>query len=116
MMLDIRLSALGRLGKNPEFKTTSNGHECLTFSVATGIAKDKTIWINCTLWGRRARALKDPLRKGMLVTFTGDLTDLENRNVNIAKIKIIPGQKNRPDDEPSSPQPEPSKEELNQMF
>lgn len=70
-------SFTGRLTQDSELKTTASGLSILSFSVAnnTGYGdKQKTNFINCALFGKRAEGmLKDYLKKGQEVAVTGEL-------------------------------------------
>lgn len=69
-------SVTGNLGKDGELKTISSGEKVLNFSIADSIGfgdKKRTQWINCAIWGKRAEALAQYLKKGMSVTAWGEL-------------------------------------------
>ena len=70
--------AVGSLGKDSEVKTTASGQAVLSFSVANNIGygdKQKTLWVRCTVWGKRAESnLKTFLVKGQQVFVSGELT------------------------------------------
>jgi len=67
----------GRLGRDAELKsvTSSQGATSVcNFSVAVddGYGERKTtIWISCALWGKRADALNQYLKKGQQVVISG---------------------------------------------
>ena len=67
----------GRLGKDAELRRTQNGDPVLGFNVAVddGYGQNKrTLWFRCSVWGKRAEALSDHLKKGSAVTVSGDLS------------------------------------------
>lgn len=72
----------GRLGEDPELKTTHGGQSLLAFSLATeqtwmdrdGEKQKTTEWHRCVLWGRRAEALAKMLHKGQGLVVHGRLT------------------------------------------
>jgi single-strand DNA-binding protein len=72
-----KLIGLGRLGKDPELRYTGgNNTPLLAFSVATSRKVDgseRTTWVDCTVWGKRAEGLANVLRKGSHVYFEGPL-------------------------------------------
>lgn len=80
-MTDIAiLTVTGRLTRDCELKATTGGSSVLEFSLAYNTAKrggsgyeDKVNFIDCSIFGNRAAALADILRKGMKVTVTGTL-------------------------------------------
>ena len=70
-------SFTGRLTRDAEFRSTPSGLSILKFSVAnnTGFGdKQKTNFINCTLFGKRAEGqLRNLLQKGKEVAVAGEL-------------------------------------------
>lgn len=68
---------VGRLGRDSELKNTDKG-EVLSFSLAsdTGFKDNKkTLWLDCSLWGKRATALSEYLKKGTEMTVVGQLSE-----------------------------------------
>jgi len=70
----------GRLGSDPEIRTTSNGTQVTTISVATRRSwkqkdalewTEETTWHRVVCWGSKARALEAIGRKGKTVIVTG---------------------------------------------
>lgn len=75
-----RLCAIGRLGADPETKTTRGGTTVLELRIAIDArAKQGEEWVTLTTWcraslfGRRAEALQRTLAKGDRVGVTGAL-------------------------------------------
>lgn len=69
-----QVTIAGRVGKNPELRRTQNNEPVLNFSVASdvGYGNNKiTLWIECSVWGKRAEALSDYIRTGDPVTVVG---------------------------------------------
>jgi single-strand DNA-binding protein len=73
---------VGRLGKDPEMKTTSNSQMIANVSVATseswndkntGQKQEKTEWHRVTVFGKLAEIVGNHLRKGSQVYFEGKL-------------------------------------------
>ena len=73
---------LGRLGKDPELKTMTNGNKVANFSVATskkwkdkgtGEEKSKTTWHNIVIWGNLADVAARYLHKGDNVYLEGEI-------------------------------------------
>jgi single-strand DNA-binding protein len=65
----------GRLGKDAELKTLSNGTEVCSWSMAydTGYGdKKKSHWVKCAIFGKRATKLAEMLSKGSLVEVVGE--------------------------------------------
>jgi single-strand DNA-binding protein len=72
---------IGRLTRDPEVKTTPNGHNVATFSLATnrywtnqeGKKQDFTEYHNIVAWGRLADISSQYLKKGALLLVEGRL-------------------------------------------
>jgi len=70
---------IGRLGRDPELRTTPSGKSVTSFSVATtnrwkdqnGQNQESTEWHNIVLWGRQAELAKEYLAKGRQVYIEG---------------------------------------------
>ena len=70
------ITIAGNLGKDAELRFLQNGDPVTSFSVADQSGKDKpTIWWNCSMFGKRAEALTDYLRKGSQVTVVGSIAE-----------------------------------------
>lgn len=66
----------GNLGRDPEMRH-HNGDAILNFAIGvqTGTRdKPNTMWVDCTMWGKRAEAVSPYLAKGMRVTVQGPLS------------------------------------------
>lgn len=76
-----RVQIIGRLGRDPEEKTTKNGTHFVVFSVAVdrnwrnrdGEARKETDWFNVEAWGKLGEICKSYLSKGRLVFIEGRL-------------------------------------------
>jgi single-strand DNA-binding protein len=70
---------IGRLGKDPEIRSTPNGTTVCKFSLATddrwtdksGEKQERTEWHNIVAWGKLAEICGQYLRKGKLVYIDG---------------------------------------------
>jgi single-strand DNA-binding protein len=70
---------LGRLGKDPELRSTQSGQRVATFSLATterskdkgGNSTEKTEWHNIVVWGKTAELAAKYLQKGRQVYLEG---------------------------------------------
>lgn len=77
-----KVMLIGRLGKDPELRFTPNGQAVCKFSVATsekwkdkdGELKSRTDWHNVVVWGRRAEACGEHLKKGAQIYVEGKLS------------------------------------------
>ena len=73
---------VGRLGQDPEMRTTKTGTPMCTFNVADnrrytdaeGNQVESTIWVTCTAFGARAESAKNYLKRGQLVYAEGPIT------------------------------------------
>lgn len=72
MYCDVTL--IGRLGKDPETRSTAGGKLVAHFSVATSSGKDQTDWHNVVCWEKTAELAQRYLRRGALVFVTGRLS------------------------------------------
>lgn len=76
-----QVSVSGNLGEDAELRSTRGGTPVLTFALAVnervkqadGTWGDRASWIDCVLFGTRAQALADWLRKGNKVAVQGRL-------------------------------------------
>ena len=67
---------VGRIGKDAELRSTKNGTQVSNFSLAVQVGfgdREKTLWVDCTLWEKQAEALNKFLTKGKMVAVTGEL-------------------------------------------
>ena len=75
------LALSGNLGADAELRCTKGGSAVLTFSLAVtermpngdGTWGDRTGWVDCTMFGKRAESLAPYLRKGTKVAIVGHL-------------------------------------------
>lgn len=72
------MTITGNIGKEPEIKSTSNGTQLASFSVAVRQnRRDEqgnygTDWVNCAVFGNRVSTIQQYFHKGSKVTLTGD--------------------------------------------
>jgi single-strand DNA-binding protein len=94
-----KVMLIGRLGKDPEFRTTPNGIAVASFSLATdekrksesGELTQKTEWHRIVAFRRTAEIARDYLRKGSLIYLEGKLhyDSYENKEgVKVYKTEI----------------------------
>lgn len=75
------MQLIGRLGGDPEMRTTGTGMQVVSFSVATnrqwtgkdGSLQEETDWHNIVAWERLAQICHEHLSKGRLVYIEGRL-------------------------------------------
>ncbi len=76
----INITVAGKLGKDAEIRAAGKDN-VTSFSVASDskYGKEKTtIWIDCSIFGKRGEALAPYLKKGNPVTVVGELTQREH--------------------------------------
>lgn len=68
----------GRLGKNPEVKTTPSGKSVGSFSIAVDRGygdKKRAVWVNIEVWNKTAEAVARLVTAGKRVTVVGELDE-----------------------------------------
>lgn len=78
------LMIAGTVGRDAELRTTGSGQDILGFSVAVDQGKDQNgnkrdaLWVDCSIWGKRARSLESYIKKGTKLTLQGRPTVREH--------------------------------------
>lgn len=81
----------GRVGKDATLRRTQGGGPVLGFSVAVddGYGENKrTLWFDCSVWGKRAEALSQYLTKGTAVAVSGDLSTREHEGKTYLTVRV----------------------------
>jgi single-strand DNA-binding protein len=71
------LMVAGNVGKDAVLRRTQSGEPVLGFSVAVDQGKDKngtkrdSVWVSCSVWGKRAESLERYITKGTKIVVTG---------------------------------------------
>jgi single-strand DNA-binding protein len=71
------MTIAGTVGKDAQLRRTQNGDPVLGFSVAVDQGKDKhgnkrdSVWVQCSIWGKRAESLEAHITKGSKLVLTG---------------------------------------------
>ena len=75
-----KVMLIGRLGKDPDVRYTTNGDAVADISIATSEKfkkgddyQEKTEWHKCVIWGQKAEFAKTYLKKGQLIYVEGKL-------------------------------------------
>ena len=74
-----RIDIMGRLTRDPEYRTTGNGTSVANFSVAverdfkTDSAEKETDFIDCVAWRQTAEFVTKYMKKGSMVVVSGRL-------------------------------------------
>ena len=80
----------GRLARDAELKDLGENKVC-NFSIGSNVGfgdKQKTIWLDCSIWGRRGESLNDSLKKGQQVFISGELSTREYEKDGVAKTAL----------------------------
>lgn len=64
---------IGRLGKDPEVRSTRDGKAVTNISLCTSEAKDQVEWHRVTLWEKAAETAATYLKKGSQIAVEGKL-------------------------------------------
>lgn len=110
-----RVQLIGRLGKEPETRTTSKGTKVCTFSLAVdrrwrgedGVIQHETDWFQVENWGSIAEYCQKHIHKGQLVFVEGRLkTDRyesqgETRYFTKVVVKNLQSLETRSEDHPT---------------
>lgn len=88
--------SVGRLGKDSEIKKTAGGKDFLSFSVAVDERrKGETVtdWWNCSWYGENAIKMAQWLKKGSLISFSGDFAGARiyqnKNNENVVSLDVM---------------------------
>lgn len=80
----------GNIGKDAVVRSTQGGDKVTGWSVAVeerqGQEK-RTVWFDCTLWGKRGEALAQYLTKGTKVAVAGELSTREHEGKTYLTIR-----------------------------
>jgi len=74
------ITIAGNVGKDAETRSTQGGDKVTSWTVAVEErhGQDKrTIWFDCTLWGKRGESLAQYITKGGKVAVSGELSTRE---------------------------------------
>ncbi len=84
----------GRLTHDIEIKTTSNGHEVTTFTVAVRKNNEEASFIDCIAWNKTAKFIAKYFKKGSPIEIDGSIetrnytTKTDNRKIKITEIVV----------------------------
>jgi len=73
----ISMTVAGNVGRDAQLRRTQGGDPVLGFSVAVDMGKNKNgnrlgaVWVNCSIWGKRAESLETYITKGTKLVLTG---------------------------------------------
>lgn len=75
------ITVAGNVGRDAELRSTQSGEKVLGFSVAVeerGGQEKRTLWFDCSVWGKRGEALERHIRKGDKITVAGEFSTREH--------------------------------------
>lgn len=85
------ITIAGRLGKAAELRRLQDGTPVLSFTVAVddGWGKRKrTLWFDCSLFGKRGEPLEQYMPKGTAVAVSGDLSTREYEGKTYLTVRV----------------------------
>lgn len=85
------ITIAGNIGRDATTRTTQGGDKVTGFPVAVEerSGQDKrTIWFDCTLWGKRGETLAQYLTKGARVCAGGDLSTREHEGKTYLTVRV----------------------------
>ncbi|MDF3607513.1 single-stranded DNA-binding protein [Paracoccus sp. DMF-8] len=85
------ITIAGRITRDAVTRTTQQGDKVTGFSVAVddGFGQNKrTLFFDCSLWGKRGESLSQYLMKGASVTVAGDLSTREHEGKTYLTIRV----------------------------
>lgn len=80
----------GNVGKDCELRVTQNGKNIASFSVAVkqGYGEhERTSWLSCRMFGKMAEGLCDYIKKGNLVTVSGQYVSEEWEKDGVKRVQ-----------------------------
>jgi single-strand DNA-binding protein len=86
-----QITIAGKLGKDAELRSTQNGDKLASFSVAVddGYGQNKrTLWFDCTVFGKRGETLAPMLSRGTPVTVSGDFSTREHNDKTYLTVRV----------------------------
>ena len=95
----LKAIAAGRIARDAEIRKTQSGDTVCSFTGATDVRNGRekdTVWLRCSMWGKRGEGLAPYLLKGASVTVTGDLSFSEyegkpQQNLNVDGVALQGG-------------------------
>lgn len=119
------ITIVGRLCNEPEIRQTQSGMSVASFRIASDDRPDangekKSLFINCSLFGKQTETLSKFFAKGDLIGITGRLTQrtyMNKQNVQVTVTEIIAdridfiGTKKDKEQQAAQPAPQATKQE-----
>jgi single-strand DNA-binding protein len=92
------VTAVGRVGQNPEIKFFESGKLKVKISLAVRppYKSDQPLWFDCEAWGKTAEIIADYVKQGSVIAIQGEMTfdrwigqDGSRRSKMIIKIENV---------------------------
>lgn len=107
---------IGRVGKDAATRHTQGGDPVTGWSLAVDCGygdKKQTIWLDCSLWGKRGEKVAEYITKGSQIGVTGELGTREHEGktyltLRVGEVSLIGGKSEgaaRPKTERREPEP-----------
>lgn len=99
------ITIAGNIGKDAVTRTTQSNEQVTSWSVAVeerNGQEKRTIWFDCSLWGKRGTLLSQYMTKGSRVAVSGDLSTREHEGrtyltVRANEVTLLGGGERRDD-------------------
>ena len=93
-------NAIGRVGKDAQTRFTQGGDPVTGWSLAVDSGygdKKQTLWLDCSLWGKRGERVAEYITKGSQLGVSGELGTREHDGktyltLRVAEVSLIGGQ------------------------
>lgn len=85
------ITLAGRTGKAAELRRLQDGTPVLSFSVAVDDGwgeRKRTMWFDCSLFGKRGEPLEQYMPKGTAVAVSGDLSTREHEGKTYLTVRV----------------------------
>lgn len=85
------ITIAGRLGKAAELRRLQDGTPVLSFTVAVDDGwgeRKRTLWFDCSLFGKRGEPLEQYMLKGTAVAVSGDLSTREYEGKTYLTVRV----------------------------
>lgn len=107
------LTIAGNIGKDAETRRTPNGDAVTSWSVAVEERKGqdkRTLWVDCSLWGKRGESLAPYLTKGGKVSVSGEMSTREHDGktyltLRAEQVTLLGGGQDTPRNDPARQTP-----------
>lgn len=84
-------NAIGRVGKDAVTRFTQGGDPVAGWSLAVDSGygdKKQTLWLDCSLWGKRAEKVAEYITKGSQLGVTGELGSREHDGKTYLTLRV----------------------------